>query len=1018
MYQKIFILLILVLFTGNIAGYAQDSHMNFKAITINEGLSQNTVVDIVQDSLGYMWFATKDGLNRYDGSNFKIFKKSFDSPDLDGGNGGKLFIYGTDLWMITKGGKLEVLDLTTEIFSRLETIPNSKKKLPPVTSFLIDTENRTWIGTAEKGVYLLNGAGELITHYFDQAPLKERISSNNINQIFKDSYGKIWILTDRGANELTDTSIKSYFQNTNCKVIIETMIRDLFIGTANKGFYVKGRKDKNFNKLRRFEKGIPNDISVTSLFYDKNHQLWIGTYGKGLYIADNKIGDISHFLPNKRNKNSLGSKEILSIFSDNNEGIWIGTDGGGVRFFDKFFENFQILADHNVPEEISFEKIAAITTDRNGVIWFANSVNGLGSYDPAVKRFEIIRDEVFKNEIITDLVTDDAGDIWIGTQTNGTLIFDSQTRKIENLLIKNIDLPQQRFSGFTPAEKNRMWAGSPNSELVLLDKYKGVIRTYSEEGGGNGKIKAITRISDSLLAVGYEKNGVSIFNTKTCNFQQLAQEFIARNLSGIEINSLYFLNDWLWAGTEGDGILVVNLKTGRSKLFNEEDGLPNTTIYGILSENSRKVWVSSNKGLFRLTYKKHGGDIEIDKLNIYSRVNGLQSNEFNPGAYHKGEDETLFFGGNKGLNFFKGEEMPDRRIQSNVIINEATVDNIPLKHDKSISYIERIRLPYSQNSIALNYSALASISSEKINFTYQLEGYDEEWINAGTRKYTAYTNLPPGDYLFKIKLADNIIENAPVTTLGISIATPYWRDWRFILLLIVLIIATAYSIYKYRINQILELHKVKDNISADLHDDLGSRLTSIHMLSAISQAKFHQNKEVTRMLGSIDKEIYESSEALDEIVWNMRSADESLNDMIAKIRRCVSEILENHNLEYSIKTLDDFESNQLNMQKRRGLFLICKELINNIRKHADATNVNLEISIDKKMLYINVQDNGKGFFTERITHRNGITNIKRRVKEWSGKIQINSESGEGTCTEIWIPFEKKNRLINLLGWRP
>lgn len=990
--------------------------MNFKAITINEGLSQNTVVDIVQDSLGYMWFATRDGLNRYDGSNFKIFKKSFDSPRNDGRNGGKLFIYGSDLWMITKEGNLEILDLTTEIFSSFETIPDSEKKLPPVTSFLIETENKIWIGTEENGVYLLNGAGELITHYSTYAPIKERISSNRTNQIFKDSYGKIWILTDRGVNELTGSKIKTYLQNTNCKVIIETMSRDLFLGTVDNGLYGKGRKLQDFTPFKpRYENQIPNDISVTSLFFDQHLQLWIGTFSHGLYKADMKNSEISHFLPNERNKNSLGSKDILSIFSDNSEGLWIGTDGGGVRFFDKFFENFRILADHNVPEEISFEKIAAIITDKNGVIWFGNSENGLVRYDPAAKTFEIIRDSIFKNQIISDLVTDDAGDIWIGTQSKGTLILYAQTRKIENLFTKRAGLPRQRYTGFTPTEDKRMWAGTSNSEIVLLDKYKGVIAIYSEEVSGHGSIKDITRINDSLLAVGYEKNGVSIFNTKTCFFKPLAQKFISRNLPGVEINSLYYLNDWLWAGTDGDGILVIDLKTGRSKIFNEKDGLPNNTIYGILSEDSRKVWVSSNKGLFRLTYKKHRGDLEIDKLNIYTKVNGLQSNEFNPGAYHKGEDETLFFGGNKGLNFFKGEEMPDRRIQSKVLINEATVDNIPLKHVRSISYTERIKLPYSQNSIALNYSALASISSEKINFTYQLEGYDEEWIDAGSRKYTAYTNLPPGNYLFKIKLADHIIENAPITTLGISIATPYWRDWRFILLLIMLVSAITYKIYKFRINQILELHKVKDSISADLHDDLGSRLTSIHLLSAISQAKFHQNKEVTSILGSIDKEIYESSEALDEIVWNMRSADESLNDIIAKIRRCVSEILEDHNLEYSINTLDDFEHYQLDMQKRRGLFLICKELINNIRKHADATKVNLEISIAQKRLYIMMRDNGKGFSCERITHRNGLTNIKRRIKEWKGEIKMNSQLGKGTCIEIWIPFEKKFRLKNLLG---
>lgn len=1021
MYQKIHIILSLVLFSGSFIGYAQDSHMNFKALTISEGLSQNTVVDIVQDSLGFMWFATKDGLNRYDGNNFKIFNKSFDGvKSINGLNGGKLQIYGDNLWMITKGGRLEVLDLTTEIFTSFSTFSDSEFLLPTVTSLFIETEDRIWIGTAEEGVYLLNRSGKLITHYFDTAPAKEKIISNKINQIFKDSYGKIWILTNQGANELTRTGIRTYLQNINCKIIIETMSRDLFLGTAENGFYMKGRKSVDFVHLPNYIRKIPNDISVTSLFFDKNLQLWIGTFGSGLFTADMTNSTVSHYVPNRRNKNSLGSKEILSVFSDNNQGVWIGTDGEGVRYFHQSFQNFKILADHNVPEEISFEKTAAITTDKEGKIWFGNSTNGLVSYYPITKEFAVMTDKMAKNENITALQTDDSGDLWVGTKFSGLFIINTQNSEIEKTpFTRNIEFKQElhvnnRYNCFTKEDKNQMWAGSRNSELVLLDKFKGVTAIFSEEGPGKGSIQALIRINDSLLAVGYENKGLSIFNTLSHTFKPLAQKYIAENLPNAEINCLYYLNDWLWAGTAGDGILLVNLKTGSSKNFQEEDGLPNNTIYGILPENSRKVWVSSNRGLFRLTYKKLQGDLQIDKLNIYTKTNGLQSNEFNAGAFHKGEDETLYFGGNKGLNFFKGGDLPDRRSPAKVMVYEATVDNAPLKLQKAVNYTERISLPYSQNSIALNYTALTFVSPEKINYSYQLQGYDKDWINAGTRKYTAYTNLPPGDYLFKIKLADNIIDNAPVTTLGISIATPYWRDWRFISVLIILVSAIIYKIYRIRISQILELHKVKDSISADLHDDLGSRLTSIHLLSAISKAKFQKNKEVTSILSSIDREIYESSEALDEIVWNIRKADESLNDIIAKIRRCVSEYLENHNLEYSIETLDDFEPHQLHMQKRRGLFLICKELINNIRKHADATKVNMEISVDQKMLYIIVGDNGKGFSTERITHRNGITNIKRRIKEWNGEIKMHSEVGKGTCIEIWIPFEKKNFFKNLI----
>lgn len=1020
MYRKILIFISLVLFLGSFIGYAQNSQMNFKAITINEGLSQNSVVDITQDSLGFMWFATHDGLNRYDGSGFKIFPKSFDHiTNPDNSRLGKLFVFKNELWMITKGGKLEVLDLETEHSKTLKYFDQGGKEVPIVRCLYIENKDNIYIGTEDKGLYVVNSRMEIQKHYQKEAKGSEKILSNNINNITIDSKKNVWVLTNSGINKITTNSNTTYLEGTYATVLLEDLNNNYWLGTVGRGLYMMSRKQEEFHPFRKTGRGsfLPSNLIIKSLYFDENKILWIGTYGRGLYTLNNKNSDITQYLPDRENPFSIGFQDILSIFQDQNGGIWIGTDGGGISFFDKTFQNFNLLAGHNVPKDNAVEQIRAITKDNKGLLWWGTSGNGFTSYDLKSGQFKSFLLDPFRAGIanynrIISLHADDSGDLWIGTHGNGTLIFDPATGTIKKWFNTDASLlnertPDNTIWRFLREGKNKVYAGSQSSGVILMDKEKGVIRRYQDNYGEAGNVRALERINDSILAVGYQKKGIKLLNTKTGVFIPLAEDYIKNNLDQPEIKCLYYVNDWLWAGTAGKGLLVINLKTGETKNFTEKEGLPNEMIYGILPENTRKIWVSTNKGLFRLTYKKAEGDLSIENLNLYSRANGLQSNEFNTGAFYRSKDNTLYFGGIKGINYFHPQNFNKHRSEIKVVISEAIVDNVPIDSKKSVIYSDNINLPYQDNSIAFNYTALNFIFPEKLNYLYKLEGYDNDWIEAGRRKYTAYTNLPPGDYTFKVRLSKNFLEEAPVTALGITIATPYWQTWWFNLLIFISSVFFLYAIYRNRINQLLELQNVKDTISADLHDDLGSRLTTVHLLSAISKSKYQEDSAVNEILKKIDKEIYASSEALDEIVWNIRMADESLSDIIAKIRRYAGESLESQNISYSIDTSGKFEHLRMSMQKRREMFLICKELINNIRKHARAGKVNMIICRVGNFLCIIVEDDGVGFNAEEITYRNGVANIRKRVKKWNGKIQINSKINEGTRVEIWIPFDGK-----------
>ena len=520
-----------------------------------------------------------------------------------------------------------------------------------------------------------------------------------------------------------------------------------------------------------------------------------------------------------------------------------------------------------------------------------------------------------------------------------------------------------------------------------------------------------------MLALGSEGNAIHLLNTRNGVFQTLRNPVIQKTLKDeYGIKSLYYEDGYLWAGTAGKGLLVIHLESGTTTSITSADGLPNEMIYGIIPEGRQALWLSSNKGLFRLNYElSKNNRIKVNKILSYTVGDGLQSNEFNTGAYHRSQNGTIYFGGINGLNFFDPEKVLHEREKNRVVLTGAMVDNKPLETDSLITYKNQIKLPYSRNSISFNYTVLDFLSPETMNYEYMLVGYDEQWIQAGDRKYTAYTNLPPGDYFFKVKPAGNVIDNSVPAIMGISIASPFWLEWWFFILIFLFISATLYLFYRYRINQLLEVQKVKNTISADLHDDIGSRLTSIQFLSALSRKNWINKKDTTDYLVGIDEEVQASAEALNEIVWNIKMDDESLEDIVAKMRRYAGDALDPLEIDYKVEIDSDFSRKKMKMQKRREIFLIYKELLNNVRKHSRAGKVRIKISLVNNMFFLAVSDNGRGFDPNQETTRNGLRNLRERILKWNGKINISSKEGQGSLIEIWLPFDRLTFLRRIFG---
>jgi ligand-binding sensor domain-containing protein/two-component sensor histidine kinase len=968
---------------------------SFRTIGINQGLSQSCVIDIAFDSLGFAWFATQDGLNRYDGKDFLVFPKNFDDITTPTGSRlGKLTPgqAGT-LWLLTSGGHLEKMDLHDHSFTEAAT--------GPITCVYENAHHDQWLGTAGRGIICRPANPSTPTPAIT-------LPSPSISQITQDKDGQLWILTDNGLvvfNPVTHTQ-KTFLSNIRCSSLSQDSKGNYWLGTYGKGLYKLASKDTLFQPFT----GLPPDLIIEAVTADRNGRIWVGTYGNGLFLVEEEKTD--HFLADKSDPFSLPYNDILCIREDPYGGIWIGTDGGGVAQYNARFNNFSLLSRENVPGNMPIEQVRAITTGLQNGIWIGTSNKGLSYVDQATGKFTAIsltpyRKGISNYERVVSLFTDKEGDCWVGTQGNGLLIMDGKTRTVKKHFHPDGDhltrLPDHTIWCMLSDTGSLVWAGTRNGGLCLVDKHTGALRIFDDMILPENNIRALARIDDSTICIGFENKGIRLFNTSKGVL--LATTLPAPlQQSRFTLKCLFYQHPKLWIGTLGKGLYIYDLHTHALTLISEKEGLPNNTIYGILPDHYGSFWMSTNKGLCCFHPPADLDHTDKTHFTVFTHEDGLQSNEFNTGAYHEGRDGELFFGGVNGLTMFHPTRLTVDGQQPGVALTKIMVNNTPQPDDKVAAYQKKLELSYQQSSLSFSFAALDFVAGNKIIYFYRLQPYESDWVEAGHRNYAAYTNLAPGNYTFQVKAVSPFSRgNARMTTLEIIVHPPFWQTWWFIALCVLSFIGLLYAFYRYRISQLMKVQQIRHRIATDLHDDIGSALTNISLLSELSRKSLTKGNDAGTFLDRISEEVQSSGQALDDIVWSINTNNDTLEQMVARMRRYAAEIFDGANIHYEFDTSIPSVQRRLNMEQRRDCFLTFKEILNNIYKHAHALNVHIRLAMEDGAFRIEVSDDGKGFDTRAVTQRNGLKNIRLRVDKWRGSAHIGS-SGAGTVVTVEFPM--------------
>jgi len=839
--------------------------IKFDHLSLEHGLSQSVVTTMLQDSKGFMWFGTQDGLNRYDGYDFKVYKNDPEDPNSLSINYILSLLEDSEgnLWVGTNGGGLNRFDRDLDAFTRFVSESDDSKGLSSnfVNAIYEDSNGNLWIGTGA-GLNRFNRETNDFTHYLNDPEDPQSISGNEITAIFEDSEGTLWIGTDDSGLNRFDREAETFTSYKNDKddsysisgdsinAFLEDRLGNLWIATQDGGLNKLNRETAQFERYQN-EPDNPNSLSynmVSSIIEDKRGLIWIGTNGSGVNLFDPTNGQFAHLHHDSNNPFSLSNEQIFSIYEDQSGVLWFGTFGGGLNKFDPDKAKFTTyVSNPNDANSLQGPGIWSIYEDLEGILWIGTNSGGLNRLDRETGDWRnYVNDPenpftISANAVMT-ILEDRDGNLWAGTFGGGLNKFNRKSFQFTQ-----VDAWPIIMKMFEDRSGN-LWIGTNGSGLGLLDKETEEITYYQNEEGNyqslsSDAVTVIKEDADGQLWVGTFASGINRFDPETGTVTRFLFDPSERgSLSNNAIMSIHFSSDGvLWIGTFGGGLNKFNPETETFQVFRERHGLPNDSIYGILEDDEGNLWLSTNFGLSKF-------DPTTETFKNFDSSDGLQSNEFNQGAFYRSASGELFFGGITGVNSFFPDEVIENPFVPPIVITDFKLFNETVELGEGspleipIVETDEISLTYQDDFFSFEFASLHFSSPEENQYAYIMEGLDKDWNLVGNRRFAGYTNVPPGDYVFKVVGTNRDgIWNPEGASLNISIVPPFWQTLWFRILAIVTLVGSVTTAFRLRVRsserQARQLKTEVDDRTKELREAMVELKHSKEAAEAANRAK-------------------------------------------------------------------------------------------------------------------------------------------------------------------------------------
>ncbi len=1045
----VFNILLLSLLILNSA-YSQDSKIRLTHYSINQGLSQSSVICMTQDSLGFIWLGTQDGLDRFDGYNFSIFRPV--PGDTGSISDNSIFCMHVDksgvIWVGTENGGLNRFNDSTCTFKSFEYNPNKAGSISSncIMSISENATGNLWIGTY-KGLNFFEKSKSKFIQFHHQNN-SQSISSDTIYSTYIDSKGNLWVGTQSGLDLYnTKTKLFSHFYHSLDKgSLVSNRIFSL-AGDKSGNIWIgtpKGLDKLNISSGKlvhyKYLSGDSNSINsnfINTLYVDNKGIIWIGTDTGGLNFYNPQAGLFTRFNNKMTDAEDAIDKQIVSVLKDKEGLIWIGTFSSGVYTCDYRQGLFDIIkATYKGANKLAENDISSICTDRQQNLWFGTNNSGLNKFDKKSKKFihyvHSSSSLSLSNNSVNTLFKDRLGNIWIGTisgldkylpSSNTFFHFKHNAKNINSLGNKNvISIKEDNL--------NNLWLGLSGGGIDKFDPVHNKFTHYRHDPANPNSVCSNDILylffdNKGILWIGTDGNGLDRLDPKTGKFIHYVHNPSDKNsLSHNVVFAVYqFPDDTcgnIWIGTGGGGLDLLNKETGKIKFYTELNGLANNDIYGILGDKKRNLWMSTNHGISE--YEIHNKIFRNYDIN-----DNLQSNEFNQGVFFEDSNGKMYFGGIDGLNTFFPESIKNNRFTPRIVFTSFKDLNNPANTIKSIWTTNGINLSYKDNIVSFKFASLSYIDPTKNQFAYMLSGINENWIDNGTSNMVTFSNLSPGKYILYVKGTNNDgIWSNKNASINILIESPYWQTWWFRSLIILCIAASIFFIFKFRIKAVKKQNKKLESL---VNDRTKQIIAQKEKLESVNK----KQAELVELLTNSEKELKELNWNKDKIMsvlaHDLRSPfngllgfteilandieqlrSEEIKDAAFNIHNSAGQLLKllNNLLEWSlvqsgmIKYTPSIENLFESAEAMMHLFYINAEQ-KSIRLKNDIKE-DILVWADKDMVDIvfrNLISNAIKF-----TERNGTVEITSRDKDEFVEIKV-SDSGIG------MNEEKRNRLFNL-----